>query len=1112
MMVTFVAQCEKKALNRTRRVLDSFANRIGSRTWHTVITAEGLQAVKKLLRKTASKNTAVACHWMRSRSRNELVWIVGNRRKYNEQGIVPVNTTQKTVFDNSWEDSWRYLPLIKALVALAALFHDWGKASRFFQEKLKAGKIIGDPLRHEWISILFLNAYINGETDLQWLTRLNNGEFDEETLKAKVRKAPKKPLVKLPGVAKLIIWLIMSHHRLPVLNDNEMNGWLSESDYDTNKSFKRITQKWGYENQHTEEELAQCFDYPVGLPHQSRQWLKQVKKWSQRLLDCLPLVECCMQNSSWRLVLNYSRLALMLGDHHFSSLDANPGWSSEYALYANTDRETKKFKQKLDEHLVGVARKALFTTHLLPAIEGTRQELPRVYDIKALKQKSPPGFQWQDKAVQKIQQWREASAGRQQSTHFGFFAVNMASTGKGKTFANAKIMRALSPDTESLRYILALGLRSLTLQTGAEYRDRIRLDESELAVMIGSRAVLDLHKVCQQRDASSFLESLKDSGSESLEPMVDEEVDFDSDIPETTLSTLLGGKDNPDQRARKIFYAPVLACTIDHMMAATETVRGGRYMLPTMRLMSSDLVIDEIDDFDGGDLIAIGRLIHLAGMLGRKVMISSATIPPDLAEGYLNAYQCGWALFAASRDIPKHAGCAWIDEFGTQLETLKCATNNLPAADFRNAHQRFIDKRIARLLKQPAKRKAEIVPSNSWGCTEANTDQTIQESYFSDIQQAVIGLHNTHAIQHRISQKHLSFGVVRVANIGPCIALTQYLLQSSWPQDYEVRVMAYHSQQVLLMRSYQERHLDNLLKRNKEDDQAIFRNGTIRQHIENCKQPNLIFILVATPVEEIGRDHDFDWAVVEPSSYRSIIQLAGRVLRHRDQATLQPNIALMQTNLKAMTQGDAKPAFCRPGYESRKNRLDTHDLNQLLDTKQLAESIDARPRIQRAGTLEPATKLADLEHYSIHEMLTCYEQHGPETLQGWLSENWWMTALPQAFNRFRNGTVDPKVYIVPVDENSDNWEYLEKDPSAKGKTFKSLYHIDPYELPEEGRQRLWLYRDYKHLLEEVAEKRGMELRQVALTYGEITLPAYGGDATAVKFIYSSQLGLSKQKD
>ncbi len=97
MMVTFVSQCEKKALNRTRRVLDSFANRIGDNTWQTVITNEGLGAVKKLLRKTASKNTAVSCFWLRSRSRSELVWVVGNRNKFDEQGVVPVNYTNNRI-------------------------------------------------------------------------------------------------------------------------------------------------------------------------------------------------------------------------------------------------------------------------------------------------------------------------------------------------------------------------------------------------------------------------------------------------------------------------------------------------------------------------------------------------------------------------------------------------------------------------------------------------------------------------------------------------------------------------------------------------------------------------------------------------------------------------------------------------------------------------------------------------------------------------------------------------------------------------------------------------------------------------------------------------------
>jgi CRISPR-associated endonuclease/helicase Cas3 len=91
MMVTFISQCEKNALKRTRRVLDSFANRIGDNTWQTIITQEGLNAVQKLLRKTASKSTAVSCHWIRSRSRCDFLWVVGNKDEFDENGIVAVN-------------------------------------------------------------------------------------------------------------------------------------------------------------------------------------------------------------------------------------------------------------------------------------------------------------------------------------------------------------------------------------------------------------------------------------------------------------------------------------------------------------------------------------------------------------------------------------------------------------------------------------------------------------------------------------------------------------------------------------------------------------------------------------------------------------------------------------------------------------------------------------------------------------------------------------------------------------------------------------------------------------------------------------------------------------
>ncbi len=82
MMVTFISQCEKNALKKTRRVLDAFANRIGNNTWQTVITEEGLNTVKKMLRQTATKSTAVSCHWIRSRSRSQFLWVVGDKSKF----------------------------------------------------------------------------------------------------------------------------------------------------------------------------------------------------------------------------------------------------------------------------------------------------------------------------------------------------------------------------------------------------------------------------------------------------------------------------------------------------------------------------------------------------------------------------------------------------------------------------------------------------------------------------------------------------------------------------------------------------------------------------------------------------------------------------------------------------------------------------------------------------------------------------------------------------------------------------------------------------------------------------------------------------------------------
>lgn len=1126
MMVTFVSQCEKNALKKTRRVLDAFANRIGDNTWQTLITEDGLITVKKMLRQTASKSTAVSCHWIRTRARSQFLWVVGNKGKFNTEGVVPVNSTKRHLLNSEIENDWKYLPLIKSLTGLSALFHDWGKASQLFQEKLSPNskhKFKGDPLRHEWISVLLLNALVNNKTDESWLCDLMKGDFSEKELKKVVKEKKLTPLDQLPNAAKLLAWLIVSHHRLPYIKED----WRDEKSPDLSSMLKRITKEWGYENRQDEDDyqkrVKQCFDFPNGLLTQSKEWLKQVKRWASSLMRDLPLLESAMNDGSYRLVLHHARLCLMLGDHFYSSQDAAKNWENTTGLFANTDRETSELKQKLDEHLVGVAKNALNTAHLLPAFE---QSPPVATDIQVLRKISPVAFKWQDKAVTKINEWKK----QQDKKVTGFFAVNMASTGCGKTFANAKVMRALSADGESLRYILALGLRTLTLQTGDEYRDRIGLTKSQLAVLIGSRAVAELHN---QRVVEKEAVTEEVLGSESKQALLDEFIDYECEIPEEGLSTVL-----TCEKDKQFLYAPVLACTIDHLMAATETKRGGRYILPSLRLMSSDLVIDEIDDFTGSDLIAISRLIHLAGMLGRKVMISSATIPPALAQGYFNSYKKGWQIFSNSRDEAKaEIGCAWIDEFTTQVQSFNVKQSESALEQYQLSHSNFIDKRLADLNKQVAKRKAEIIacpllPMEK-SLTESEIEETKQAHYFSTIKQAILTKHEQH---HSIDSKtniNVSFGVVRVANITPCIALTKYLLQADYPElnlelhsdqcsdsngeSIQVKVMAYHSQQVLLLRHEQEKHLDAVLKRKekKGEPQQAFSDPVIRQHLDSSQAQHIIFILVATPVEEVGRDHDFDWAIIEPSSYRSIVQLAGRVRRHRTDETEQANIGLMQYNLKAFKGNDkqGEKYFIRPGYEDGFSKvLPFHDLNKLVNETRINEKLNAIPRIKKP-TQADKQLLAFIEHEVTAQDLTNFTAIGASTLQGYLTETWYLTALPQVLTPFRKS--EPSINLFLFYNTDEECCYFTQKDEA-GKTLfdindqvinrEGILNISKVQLSEKEKQNLWLERNYQQLLTQyLSDPYLTTLKYVSLRYGEINMV----ERENAQYEYNDQFGLVK---
>lgn len=1045
MIVTLISQCEKKAISRTQRILDAFANRIGDRTWQTIITEEGLDSLRMQLRQSATKNTAVACHWVRSKRRSELLWIVGNRDKFNDRGFVPVNITTKSILHNDWENNWQYLPAIKALVGLAALFHDLGKAGNAFQTKLKQHKNIGDPYRHEWVSVYLLYRWITNLkknqtelTDADWIDAFSQESYLKKTLKDVKIKDFSIDFSTLPPIALLLAWLILSHHKLPTLFGEEAFELREREARSLACIMKRISAHWGYQNDVVLKSSGETIK--LSALNDAPSWKNQVIKWIKKLACSTNLLEQSFENGSWRLIALHAHLCLTLGDHYFSSLDKPAFAESDCPLYANT--KNQELKQHLDDHLIGVCKKALKVVHFLPQFTDKMQW---AHDLKSLAKPSPPKFSWQDKATKVIKNIRETE---KKASDKSYFIVNMASTGQGKTIANAKIMRALSPDGDSVRYILALGLRTLTLQTGSSYREDIHLKEEDLAVVIGSETINTLYENNRNNTPASERFS-----SESAQSLLDNKIEFTPTFGYDFLDVLF---QKNEEKLKAFLYKPVLCCTIDHMMPATEAIRGGRFILPTLRLLTSDLIIDEIDDFSPCDLLAISRLVHLAGMLGRKVMISSATIPPDLAAGLFDAYQKGrliYSLFKGQTSEKIH--CLWVDEFKTDEYSI--TTGSAALKTFQSQHDKFIHKRCEKLKGNVVKQLAYLIP-----CKKENVNSTAEKiplSYFETIKRNCLLLHTAHAQKDPVTEKMVSFGLIRMANVKPCIQLSRYLLNYV-ESEFDIKVLTYHSRELLLLRNSKEKYLDTVLRRKQNNPRAGLSDQIVRKHLTRSKKKNVLFLVVSTPVEEVGRDHDFDWAIVEPSSMRSIIQLAGRVRRHRDQLTdiEKPNVGVLQFNIRGLLEKN--PAFIRPGFEGRKSSgfsLITKDMSDLVNWQNGQLIINAIPRISKSCPLQPTRKLADLEHEVIAAKLLAEHSIGPGTVHGWVDETWFLTGISQQLNSFRDKNADQSIFIRFDDNNKLNFYFKNDENEFVSCAIK--YNLSLGKLTDIEKSQLWLQTD-----------------------------------------------------
>jgi CRISPR-associated endonuclease/helicase Cas3 len=607
------------------------------------------------------------------------------------------------------------------------------------------------------------------------------------------------------------------------------------------------------------------------------------------------------------------------------------------------------------------------------ALPGFERYLPRIANHRGLRKRSADvRFAWQDRAFD------AATALREVARQHGAFIVNMASTGCGKTLANARILYALADPQQGLRATYALGLRALTLQTGRSYRADLHLSEDELAIHVGGSASRALFEFYEQKAEAH--------GSASVQDLIEEDshVRYEGVITDHPLLSRAMGEPS----IRKLLSAPMLVCTVDHLVPATESLRAGRQIAPVLRLLSADLVLDELDDYDLNDLPALTRLVHWAGMLGTRLVLSSATLPPTLVEGMFMAYRAGRLQYRCNRgaDGGQHTEhievpCLWTDEFGAQTET--CAD----AAGFADRHRQFVDKRAAKLQQADPLRRAELLPLN---IAKNLPEAQLHAEFARHVRDACLRLHDDHAQTDPGSGKRVSFGIVRMANIDPLFDVARTLIQLGAPEDARMHLCIYHARFPLLLRSAIEHRLDSAFNRRDDQGQAVYRLPAIRAALEKYPERNHLFIVLASPVCEVGRDWDADWAVAEPSSMRSLIQLAGRVQRHRRKCGDKPNVLIFDRNLKALeakTQSDGNPApvFIRPGFErqdkSYRFRLRSSRLDKLLSPGEY-RVLTALPRIRPQPESEWASRerLVDLEQARIAASMLPRERL-PQSLQ-----------------------------------------------------------------------------------------------------------------------------------
>lgn len=845
------------------------------------------------------------------------------------------------------------------LAELAGLTHDLGKFLVGFQASIH-GAVSGlqsahkkDAVRHEWGSYVLLSAIFDA-LGANKAAPLSLGDL---LLQAQaLDKKFVSPFIGLSSLRLSVLYAVATHHRLPTYDrdpeDLKIIG-VKPAGLPSNNDVLSLEL-----DGRTKSDLET--EYGTILLGRIRELVVEMIDIDRQLssggLDLMGLAEDV-------------RDALIMSDYVISSVDYGdaPNRPEPMACAANTrlgPDGARTVNQPLLWHLANVGSLAafIFDDIVLKRRPVKTDNRAEDYATHLAKVRASTAYEWQNRGVDFL---REKMAPKAAPN----LILNVGATGSGKTLSNQKFA-AVSRPNGAFRMTAAFDMRVLTTDA--------------------------------QKSYSAELESMTTGASGCLAMLTgDEKIPYLLQ-PEEPIVIIAGSwvvVDQPEQwraiwaskspTSKAITEAPILVSTLDYIVPAGDPSATIRYLDAKLRLRDSTLIIDEIDlAQDGAALACVVRLIYVAGLCGSNVIVSSATMPKPLASAVAEAYLAG----------QKRRGTTTVDLFIISSEMENFHKRIKPGQKNQTTEVKVfcfssLEKVGAAVAKKPDITRAKII------------DITKREDVYQASINTIIALGTTWSESWpRLPVKvKLSFGCLRFARTRTVVEVARWL-STNWGQTagddlsggedtnghyrivkgvrHYLRVCAYYSYVQNDRRGWMESAFSEILNRKKGNGDVlatlIEAGGLDTKALESVEEEVIIhYVVVASPIVETGRDYDFDYGQLEPSSAGSTVQMPGRINRHRRRTLKKTahNIHILSKNLEAFKEKNPHKAFMYPGLGTIKTHKES-DLNKMLPIDKGLVSISSALRF---NTSAPAKSLAASDDASIENTYDEKKDHVTRT-------------------------------------------------------------------------------------------------------------------------------------